>query len=589
MNRGILIGLALLSACGDPEIHVVFNVPARYREAITAADLRVLEPPVAQPFSCDDLAFGTVAPELVRLSQVLEIGARGSEQVPIGDLDRLAPKLLVADGLDDSGRRLVTACAELGAIEETVDLELQAEPIAVVTATGSPDLRFDLSNRTPRPVMIAVRDQLGQAIPGARARWSILGAGQSGSNGDAEADENGVISLQTAPPDRAGPLVLAVRVRWAESEPLRLSGAVSPPKEILRLNGRAIDYVSGRIGPAGELGVAALTETAAGLRVAIVYRSNNGPYVYRTSDLIDSSAVMTLIEGSPRDRILVVTRGEWIYVSGDGALDTRPYDPIFAGLEPISLVRGELCAAGNAPRVMVNFTLGGGINTVGLYDENGAQLDHFLNALDIQIPSSGCVDTQKGAVRTFLVSTGSFGMVAVAQPSIDTIHLASWIALDFGVGFSDPIDSSGRLMLGTQINVDDIVISRVQLQLGDPAEREMSLSNRGTDIVPFTPQYTFGGEVDGDRKLDVVTLLYEPGVSGEPDRFHVWSILGIDDGGKRIAGPVIANVTTLGFPRLMLGDFDNDGIDDVVLGGRPDDPAAMDSVIEIYSMGRTAP
>lgn len=575
-----------LAACGDPELHVVFDVPERYRSEITSTRLRVLEPPVAEPFRCDDLAFGTVDPELVRLSQVLEIGGSAREPVPLGDIDRLAPKLMIADGLDAAGRRLVTACTELGEIEETQDVVLAAEPIAVVTASRTPDLRFNLATPASKSVLISVRDLLGNPVSGASARWKILGAAERGSEGMSSTDASGVMTILAAPPDRPGPMVLSVRVRWAESEPLRLSGAVSPEKQVLRMDGRAVDYRVGRIGPGGEPGVVALSIVGPTLRVALAIRSPNGSFQLATSEPVDPSAQLLILEdaGGGRDTLLVVTDRDWIRVAPDASFDTRGFAPIVPSAAPVSLFSAEPCTPGAAPQVLVNFDNG----AIAVYDGNGARINHFLNGIEIEAVASGCVSASDGSVlRTLLLGTGSFGLLVVSPLSPLEFLIGTWIALDFGVGFSPPVGDSGRLLLGTQLNVNDIVISRMRLVKGVPdTDEELTLENLGLDTVPFTPQYTYGGELDGDGKIDVVSLLYEPGVQGDPqrpDRFHVWSILGIDDGGRRIAGPVVTDITQLRGPILLFGDFDGDRIDDVLLGDRP--ATGNDSLVEIYTMG----
>jgi hypothetical protein len=589
--------LAILGffGCSDPELHITIDVPEAYDSMIVASNLRVLEPPLAEPFGCEQIAYGEVDSDLVRLSRVLEVTLRQGQPVPIGDVDRTAPKVILAEGLDQGGQRILVACGELGSIEETQDVILTAEPLAVVTASAAPDLLFQ-PGASPRPVMIAVHDRLGAPIANAEARWKITGAAALGSEGTARADGSGLIAITASPPPRPGPLVLTVRVRWAETEPLRLSGAVAPSKQILTLGGGlALRYVAGRIGAEGQPGIAALTMMGMGgaTRVSLAHRSGpGGDFIFRTTDPLPTTARMGILDrgGQGRDRIIVVTDSQWIEVGPEGTLSVRPYQPIRNNALPISIFPVEACTPGSPPLVLVNFELGDRAQTIatGVYDDQGRQVTHFLNGIAIEAVGSGCVSTQNPEpIRTLLLSTGAFGLLVVAQVSPVDFLVGTWIALDFGVGFSPPIDSAGRLLIGTQLNLSDIVITRTRLTLGEQdSDNELTIENLGLDTVPFTPQMTHGGDIDADGKVDVVTLLYQPGVQSqnEPDRFHVWSILGIDDGGHRIAGAVLRDITNLGIPVLLFYDIDGDGTGDIILGERRE--GVTENTVEIYPMRR---
>src|SRR5688500_17033310 len=130
MLRESLVALAVACAagCGDPAVEVSFTVPADYRALVAAVVLEVLAPPAAEPFGCDQLAFGEVAPETAALALVQQVAVRGGGSAPLSGIPRTGAKLLVARGLDGADNAVVAACAELGDIDGDVAVELIGEP-----------------------------------------------------------------------------------------------------------------------------------------------------------------------------------------------------------------------------------------------------------------------------------------------------------------------------------------------------------------------------------------------------------------------------------------------------------------------------
>lgn len=580
-----LSALLALAACADPELHVRFSAPEPYKSELATADIRVLEPPQAEPFGCDDLAYGAVTAEVARVSRVLEQSARVDEIAPLADIDRLQPKLIVVDGRAGDGARLVTGCAELGAIDSTVDLEVLGEPVPQITRPDNGSLSFTPEGPTGQRISIHVHDRSDRPIGGVNARWRIVGAGEAGSEGSPSSDASGVLAFDITSPGRPGPFLLLVRVRWAEGGPLIIAGGVAPTRETITLTGRAVEYQLGKIGPNNELGVAALTYTGLTPRVQLAFQSAGG-FVFRSSEVLPATASITLLEGKGRgpDRIVAVSGDEWIEIHPDGSTTRRPFAPYNPGTLPVSMMAAELCD-GSGPLVLINFDDG----VPGVYDELGRLVAHPLNGQqDLFALASGCVGTQEAQpIRTVILAlTGYIDRLIYAQSDVSTYRVGAWLALGTGLGFSRALPGSKPIMLGTQLNVDDVIISRASLVLGPVGTPEqLRVVNLGQDRVPLGPQTMAGGELDGDGRLDVVGLLFEAGGPNLPDLYQVWSILGLETSGRRIAGPLVPDVG-LERPFLGLADFDGDQIDDVILGERPGVTGPPDSRVQILPLGR---
>lgn len=572
----------LLSGCGSTELAISFNVPAGYRAKIKSTNLRVIEPPIAEPFDCESIAYAVVDPEVVRVATVFEISGAAGDRISIGQVDRIKPKIFWADGKGADGTTLVTGCAELGEITESIILDIAAEPVVVVGAPSEKALIFQqgMMGATPSVSLDAV-DRLGAALPDVSAKWKVVGAGDMGSQGEARAQTNGRIVIAPPAPPRAGPFVLAVRVRWASTPVVSVSGAVTPSKETIHVMGRATDYLSGRIGPQKEPGIAALVTVNGEERVQLAYRSG-ATFIYRTSDRLSPMSKVFLLDmhGAAPDRILAISADEWVEIGADGLLTRRPayVAPLLA--TPTGIFAAEDCLPGSAPLIAVSYDR----PVIGIYSAEGVhQGTHFLDLIAEDISASGCVGTaDQHVLRAFVLGRGSIPLLTVAQTGAGSDFFAGgWIALSSGIGFSP---GASPLMLGTQINGNDLVIARARLKLGEKMTAdELVVENLGTDPIPFPyqPVVTTAGEIDGDGRLDVVSLMSRS-QQGQPNQYQLWTILGLENDRRRIAGPMIPSIGLVA-PTLLLGDMDGDNISDVILGEAP--TTGTESAIEIYRLG----
>jgi len=588
--RFLALFVALLSACTDPALNIQFDIPGRYRSAIVNANLRVLEPPVLEPFDCEALAFSRIAPDVIRLSTVLEVRARASENVPLAELDRLSTKLLVADGLDDDGETLVTGCYGVGEVDGVLEATVIGEPIAIVsaptnTATAPP-------GALTAPVVFEIKDRLGQQLADIDAQWKVTGGGGMGDSGDAISGSDGRLRIEPRAPSRAGPFLLSVRVRWGTPTPAIVPGAVTPSKDVEMLPGRAVMYRSGNVGPTGQAGLAILVDTGVSRHVVVFYREGT-QYMRTTSAPVSADAILGVLEEirepttTGRDRIIAIDGNDWMEIRPDGSIDRKALVTPGFGL-PINIVSATECRTGSPPRVVVGFDDG----QLAAYGADGAVLDgHFANrlgaGLSLEVLASGCVDVeQTGPVRTYVLSPGSLPLILIGERSLSDIAIGNWIALTSAIGFAPFTKSNVGLLLGTQIDGNDFVLARARARItGMVPNLRFELIDEGTDRVPddLSPLVTTAGSLDAVNRLDVVSLFGSSSDGRVIDGFQIWSFLGLEESGRRISGPLVNALPQMTNPDLHLLDIDRDGTTDLLVGDRP--TSASTTRIEIYRLG----
>ncbi len=585
MRRALPIVL-LLAACGDPEISVRFDVPPAYRAHVADTSLAIYVPPAGAPFTCEDLAFSQIDDELIRASRVASIAERELEITPLADIDRVAPKVFVAEGVDANGDRVVVGCAEAGEIEEDTELEIRGRPVSR-TATIASSIQQTLGESLTAPVVVTIVDFLGQPLPGADVRWQVVGASGEGPIGRSTSDGEGRVSIDVQLPTRAGPFVLDVRVRWAEDDEVPIPGFVVPAPEVHSIEGRVIDVRGGRIGPNAEPGFVALT--SGGLpgtrRVVFVWRAANGDLQMRYSQSVNGfDAVIGLLSNSTgRERPVVVTESEWYEFTPDGApLFSTVYEPPAGavGAAPFSIHPAGPCVDdAMGPFVIVSYDA----PDAAIYDATGLRVASFGGRIDTV--SAGCVsDDRGGLVRMLVLNQPNLGLVVAAELEPNMFALREWYAISSGMSFSPRINGSDALLLGTQLSVNDFVVSRLKVAR---TEDGFELVMAGLDSPPAPPVRNRGGEIDGDEALDVVSLFTRPRVDTfEASRYAVWSVLGRETRGRRVAGDFDLPVPELVDPELLLVDIDQDGADDIIVVERTASAILpQDARVEIYPMG----
>lgn len=598
--RAALLGIvASLVACGDPQIHLSFPIPAEYADLTESVTLKIYEPPAAEPFTCEELAFGVADPNVVRVSLTSELPAR-DEVVPLTGIDRIGNKLFLAEGMTVDGRRLIVGCKEVGVIEADTDVELTPRPTTRTRVNARPGLAQVLGRPLDGPIVLRVTDARSpdasagndQPLLGIDVRWRVVGSGGSGKSGEAVSNAMGDVAIMPDLPGRAGPYQLDVKVAWAESAPEVVSGFVSPPPESVRLPARVLEYQAGQVGPNGEPGlVALLVEGASAVRAAVIYRSpSNGEILQNLSGSVPAdSAALGLFDmpGRMRDRPVLLTRTSWFEIGSDGTLTPKPaYSPPIS--PPRKIFPFGACGAGATnPEILVSYGQNGA--AINAYSVEGARLTGLPSG-QIDVRASGCVADQAGTeLRTLVLDdliNGGLQIAVELQPA--TFSLLQWFAVAFGMSFVEAMGNSPAMLLGTQLQVNDFVVARLGIER--IADDQFELLDRGLDAPPAIPQSNRGGDLDGDQKLDVVSLFARPRSSMlEPAQFAVWAALDATLDGRRLSGDFDVGAPRFRVPELYLLDLDLDGVDDVVVAEvNANDVGASSSELLIYAMGLTA-
>lgn len=581
---GLAAALALFTGCGTPELELVFSVPPPYGDAIQEVVLKIYAPRGSSAFDCEALAFGRVEEGVSRGSLVDEIRVRDEGVLPLSDVDRAGDKVFLVDGLDAEGAAVVRGCEMLGEVDRDVTVTVTAEPATRLSLVDAPSLSRPVGAPLEGPITLRVTDVLDVPIPELLVRWELIGVGGVASTGEVRTDGLGEVAISPALPTRAGPFELDVSVRWALPGPPVATGFVAPRPELVTLPGPVIEYRTGDVGPSAERGFAALLESdvRGEVQVAIVYRADGAVQTAFSPRIPGPGARLGLFDfREQRDQVLVVTRDEWLEVAPDGILTERQgYRPPTRAAPQAVLPTGPCQGTPDSPQVLVTYAA----DAVGFFDLEANYVGGFGQRLDVF--ASGCVDDQDGVpIRTLVIDGGDqVGLVVAAEVSPSLYVTRPWVAVGSGTAFSPPVGETGRLLLGTQLNVNDFVVSRASwTRDGEAVELRME----GLDSPPEIPVVNRGGDVDGDGTLDVVSLFGRQTLPGGPVRWSVWGVLGQTRRGRRMSGTYELPEATRANPTLMVLDFDEDGVDDLLVGERLDPLGTprSETRVEVYSMG----
>jgi hypothetical protein len=601
MNRTCLAAAIAFAAgplaCADPRLTLDFVIKEPYLSAIQSVDLQVLVPPIAAPFNCDDVAFGRVDAKTLTLTRVGETSS-DTQRTALNDINRTANKIFIADGFDETKRRLVTGCVALGEIKKDTSIRIIAEPVARVSPAQPASISTVLDRPLTTPILIPVKDVLDKPLAGVHAVWNIEGAAGLASTGEANTDPTGVLSLSPALPSRPGPFVLDVRVKWADNPPVVVPGFVRPNPIDIDLPSRALQYASGAIGPSMEKGVVVMLAEPGGNRLALVYKRPDAPpdapnhgIVVKTSARLPAPSILGVIDerGRRPDRVIAVGLTSWSeVVDPNGMLETRMYAPPSGTTQPVKIFTTGSCtgdAPEDDPQVLIEYAE----SVAAIFPADGGDSKQaFRLSRDPTMPAtilaSGCLSDQSARLsRTWAVDLGSGFGVVLLLPTVD-FPAAFWLTLPQALAFSPAIGTSDkRLIFGTQISVNDIVVSRASFQ----HEMDMlSVVVEGFDTVPSVPSFTAVGDLDGDGGADAASLFRRAGATmNDPPKDAIWTVLARQHETRRISGDADLGTPLLRAPMLVLADVDGDGSDDIVVGETTTAVGDANAHVYIYQMG----
>lgn len=559
----------LLAGCSDPVLAIRLERPASLLTAAVSGRLRVLVPPLAAPFGCDDLAFGRVDAERIELAEVSRAELSEAEEVPVASLSRQGVKLFFAEAFSSSDEPVLAACAGLGGIQEDQELRLVGEPITTLSvdqATLAPT--FGASETVP--VSVRVRDALGQRVPQAIVEVESFGPGTDPSRRSATTDSEGALRLDAPLPPRPGPFAVDLLSRWSLGGRVRVTGFQAPPPSSGRLPAAAYGAAVGRLSPRGPA-VATLIGRLSGWSVEL-YDADSftaAPEVvpFRTV-AIRGTPTLAVIElpDAEQDRVVVVasssTGVELVRLDPDGTEHHQGLDKAVGAGNPKRVMAAGPCAGGD-PRLAVVYE--GGF--LDYYDLDGRRLGEEVE-VSVDYTGSGCLSDDLGVLHRVFVRPSALGttIIEVADGAPPRPQL-EWLAPTLGLAFS-PLVGGMRQLLGAQRSLDQPMLARAQLVRG---EAGLTLATITADPVVGAPVVTAGVDLDADQRLDVIALTARVTPEGRPSDYALYGSLGRTREGRPVTGTFPLPTKDLCNAVLVAGDFDADQVVDVIVaeGGTP--------------------
>ncbi len=551
------LALALI-ACDDPELDLAFEVPPAYRDQLASVQLRLLRPPPALPFDCEALAFGEVGQDSLRSSLERQVGVLPGEEAPLGALDRRSPTVALAEGLDASGTAIVIGCLEVVEVTDRRPRVIRGEPVAALSLAAGATLAVDQGAALSAEARVV--DRLGNRLAEVAVRWTVVARDDLGRHVHGVTDGDGRARLDAEAPLAPGPFRLVARPRWGAAADV--GGFVRPQPERLPFDGQVLDARVGRVGPGGEPGVVALMGPEGQARLNRWYRRADGSAGSTSSDPIAGDApTLGLVErpNQASDLPIVLTTAAWWEMGPTGAVRQRPgYQPpmVQGGDEdpPQRLIGFTPCGGGD-PEVLVVYRSG----FTDVHGEDGGLLVGFREPLFAV--AAGCVANNRGPeARTMVVAQPADPLQLVVEYGPNQFWVRDWLALPAGASFSPPVGGGPRLLIGAQLDRNDVVLSRARVAADSD---RFELIDEGIDRPPSLPLETASGDLDGDRRLDVVALVRRP----RGERFGLFAALAGPPERGRLTGDVDLP-SGLAAPRLFVLDLDGDGSDDILVVGR---------------------
>jgi hypothetical protein len=561
-------------SCSDPSLRVELILPDEVRDKVRSATLSVLVPPQGDPFGCEELAFGAVDSNLILASSVEEVVLRSGSSGDLNAIPREGDKVLLASAIDTGGEKIVAGCAEQGLIEGDASITINGElvTIAILPAFNP----IDVAGRTTE---VRITDVEGQPARGIEVRWTRTAPGAAPESNQAVSDGQGLVAVDVTPPPLPGPLAVDVNARWARSEPPVIVGFRNPetlftdtlpnPSDTASRNPDEI-YQVGRIGPNGEMGVAALGNpdlTATRQAYIAYYNPAISGFTTVLSDPMPAAvSSLALITEGNRDRIFTVSLTASIEILPSGALVVQPLGqtiPIVRRFLPL----GDCTDPTDIQGTLAVFLDGGSQG----FDAAGAIVaSPFGGAGAPGMPlTSGCLSSEGELHRTV---TYLSDQAITLMADLDVIRRGTLAVVSSGMGYTQATGGEEALLLATTLNVEGTDIGRFRLLPVGADKLNVELVTSDSTIT--FAQSTASGDFDGDGVTDIAAVLVF-GDTAEATEYRIHISLGLEAATGRVAG--VSSLRSGLRPRIFVRDFDADGHDDILIGSN--------GSFEILSMG----
>ncbi len=571
-GRAVLVLVVSAGCTGDPSVSIRFEVPDGYQDLVDTVALEVLVPPDDQ-LDCDAIALGNASEEDQTGARVAQALVREpGDPAPLDGIPRTGQKLFVARALGATSQLVAAGCASAGTIDGDLEVVITGEPALTIGARDTTD-----SGELPAEVTLLLSDARGEPVAGAAVEHTVFAAAGSEVSGDSETSgKGGVVRLTVPQPTWAGPQVLDVDLRWQSNQRDLIFGFKVPPPRAdpVAIAGdpeetlpTRVLYQVGRIGPAGEMGVAALgRDNGSSARVVHVCLYDPTPPGFTCSQSPALPiAALGLIEGSDRDEVVAMSAGTWYRIQPGGQVMS---DSMSGPVAATALFPTGDCTPGALRDQLLAL---GPTGKVALYDASGSRIADWQGGQPErveQVLAAGCVrglDATYRAAVYQLSSDVSPRPVLVLDARGTEPAPINTLALR-GIAFTPLTDSSeGPYLVANRFENDGNSIARYSVV---PVDQAPTFLDQVTeDETAGLADTTAAGDFDGDGLIDVAALVAVPVVTGGSE-LRFFMSLGTEVEGQRLFGLAGSDGRvdrTPNPPLIIARDFDGDAIDDLLV------------------------
>ncbi len=564
MRNLLLLAIVFVGSCDNSSLDVQLTIPDIYQDQVRSVALSVIVPPQGAPFACEDIAFGLVTEEFVRANTVEEVRLSTGGNGALNSVPRRGTKLFWARGYDQSGEQIVAGCAETGDISGKQEIEISGEPVTIVVLPAlSPT---ELPGRTTK---VLVTDAMGTPTSDIEVRWTRTASGSEPETTEVVTDTAGQLAVVIGQLVYPGPVAVDLKAKWNRGDTPVLLGFRSPSSantisdtlpNYLNVDTRDLTpkYETGRFGPSGQTGFAALTgENSDQKRQVFVryYDNTISDFETVTSDPLPGGVnTIVALRETGRDRILGVGPMGIVEILPDGSLTpvaTRDNTEVIRSIFPL--------ADCEQPLTTQSFLLTTLSDNRSAIDSSGQDVSSPFaeNSIAGKAIASGCLSISGKLRRTVVYSNGQ---VTTLLTIVDGLPRKTALGvIPSGVGFIE--DDGESLLLATTLSVSGTDI--VRFRISTVADSALSVEPITSDATPSFSLSTTAGDIDGDGLTDVASIVSVLG-SGEDATYRIFISLGLQAASGRVAA--VSGQLRGERPRLFLRDFDGDGHEDLLIG-----------------------
>ncbi len=579
--RACLLAVVAFAACSDP----TFDVAITYEQLeVDAADqlaphvatltVSVIDATAAGPAAglardatCDDVAFGRVPAAVLEGARRASVAALDTPR--LSGVPRLGAKLVVAEALNASGRRVGGGCTAWG------DVESDAE--VAVTVEIAPRVRIFARDEVltePEPLQVVVTAPWSDVLPlaGRRVVAELHSASGVVEMAAEPTSPTGVTRTPSFSLDDPGPAQTLVRVRWAD-EPLRVPAFVLWPSMDTTSGARISlvpdeserlqrSWVSGlaQIGNQVTWGSAAIQQRAAGPEEVLIAFYNSSS---RKLAAVPVTAPGVRALGIWQQRLYTVASSGWNEI---GAAGLTVVPGTADGTGPASAIH-VFDGCGNAPGagLVVRRTIGTA-EAFRAYTAPGvlAPPSHMLALVAGQLDSVAdsivgqvCAKLEGADVRIVLTRGSALGLVA-------WLSTGQRLTLTGVQGAVDFRRNDTSLLAGVEATISGPRVASYKLTnlLVGSTTLTGFVAVDGVDSEMATLPSSFAvADIDGDDLFDVIATLAGP--SGPRLQANLGRIVA----GQQLASisPALPGGRQATSPLIRLEDVDGQGHAELVV------------------------